>query len=128
MVPLDRWWIVERKKGSSSVYRGKTGSRMSIGRRFMWLLIESFSLDRAAYFLPFLKRSLRRDPSFSLSLALSFPLCHSSFSLSASSDDGFFSFESTANVAANAREISAVDRAAGLVSAAATQKIAFGLR
>lgn len=36
----------------------------------MWLLIESFSLDRAAYFLPFLKRSLRRDPSFSLSLSL----------------------------------------------------------
>lgn len=49
----------------------------------MWLLIESFSLDRAAYFLPFLKRSLRRDPSFSLSRFFfsSLPLLSLSLSL-----------------------------------------------
>lgn len=57
-------WIVERKKGSLPC------RREAAERRFMWLLIESFSLDRTACFLPAREISLR---SVSLSLSFSFP-------------------------------------------------------
>lgn len=57
-------WIVERKKGSLPC------RRETAERRFMWLLIESFSLDRAACFLPAREISLR---SVFLSLSFSSP-------------------------------------------------------
>lgn len=57
-------WKERRDPGR---YRGRPGPGVSTGRRFMWLLIESFSLDRAVYFLPSREISLR---SVSLSLAL----------------------------------------------------------
>lgn len=42
----------EEEEGKSPVGTGgEPGPGMSAGRRFMWLLIESFSLDRAACFL-----------------------------------------------------------------------------
>lgn len=46
---VERW---KERRREVPVGTGGTGLGMSAGRRFMWLLIESFSLDRAACFLP----------------------------------------------------------------------------
>lgn len=49
---VERWKERRKRKGSPRCwYRRGPGLGMSAGRRFMWLLIESFSLDRAACFL-----------------------------------------------------------------------------
>lgn len=64
---LDRGTVERKEEGRSPrLVPGGTGFGMSAGRRFMWLLIESFSLDRAACFLP------SRDSLRVLLLLLSF--------------------------------------------------------
>lgn len=68
----ERWKERRKRKGSPRCwYRRGPGLGMSAGRRFMWLLIESFSLDRAACFLLRSRDSLRS----SLLLLLPSPPC-----------------------------------------------------